>query len=175
MKHPRTRVAVIDVVALSRQMMEHMPRLSAWAEGRNVSSFPPAFPALTCSAQSTYVTGLSPREHAIPGNGWYNRNMCEIQFWKQSNKLVQGPRLWEKLRERYGSGFTCAKLFWWYNMYSTADWTITPRPMYPADGRKIFDIYTQPMELRETIKRIWENSPSPPSGAPWQESSPPNG
>jgi|GEM_PF-5206412 len=29
MKHPRTRVAVIDVVALSRQMMEHMPRLSA--------------------------------------------------------------------------------------------------------------------------------------------------
>ena len=137
MKHPRTRVAVIDVVALSRQMMEHMPRLSAWAEGRSVSSFPPAFPALTCSAQSTYVTGLSPREHAIPGNGWYNRNMCEIQFWKQSNKLVQGPRLWEKLRERYGSGFTCAKLFWWYNMYSTADWTITPRPMYPADGRKI--------------------------------------
>lgn len=41
MKLPRTRVAVIDVVALSRQMMEHMPRLSAWAEGRRVSSFPP--------------------------------------------------------------------------------------------------------------------------------------
>ncbi len=161
MKHPRTRVAVIDVVALSRQMMEHMPQLSAWAEGRSVSSFPPAFPALTCSAQSTYVTGLSPREHAIPGNGWYNRNMCEIQFWKQSNKLVQGPRLWEKLRERYGSGFTCAKLFWWYNMYSTADWTITPRPMYPADGRKIFDIYTQPMELRETIKKDLGEFPFP--------------
>ena len=101
--------------------------------------------------------------------------MCEIQFWKQSNKLVQGPRLWEKLRERYGSGFTCAKLFWWYNMYSTADWTITPRPMYPADGRKIFDIYTQPMELRETIKEDLGEFPFPPSGAPWQESSPPNG
>ena len=161
MKHPRTRVAVIDVVALSLQMMEHMPRFSAWAGERSVSSFPPAFPALTCSAQSTYVTGLSPREHAIPGNGWYNRNMCEIQFWKQSNKLVQGPRLWEKLRERYGSGFTCAKLFWWYNMYSTADWTITPRPMYPADGRKIFDIYTQPMELRETIKKDLGEFPFP--------------
>ena len=93
MKHPRTRVAVIDVVALSLQMMEHMPRFSAWAGERSVSSFPPAFPALTCSAQSTYVTGLSPREHAIPGNGWYNRNMCEIQFWKQYNKLVQGRRL----------------------------------------------------------------------------------
>ena len=72
MKLPSTRVAVIDVVALSRQMMEHMPRLTAWAEGRRVSSFPPSFPALTCSAQSTYVTGLFPREHAIPANGWYN-------------------------------------------------------------------------------------------------------
>ena len=59
MKHPRTRVAVIDVVALSRQMMEHMPRLSAWAEGRNVSSFPPAFPALTCSAQTTYAVSYT--------------------------------------------------------------------------------------------------------------------
>ena len=56
MKLPRTRVAVIDVVALSRQMMEHMPRLSAWAEGRRVSSFPPAFPALTCSAQDGSLT-----------------------------------------------------------------------------------------------------------------------
>lgn len=43
MKLPHTRVAVIDVVALSRQMMEHMPRLSAWAEGRRVSSFPLPF------------------------------------------------------------------------------------------------------------------------------------
>ena len=60
MKHPRTRVVVIDVVALSRQMMEHMPRLSAWAEGAERFLLPPAFPALTCSAQSTYVTGLSP-------------------------------------------------------------------------------------------------------------------
>ena len=175
MKHPRTRVAVIDVVALSLQMMEHMPRFSAWAGERSVSSFPPAFPALTCSAQSTYVTGLSPREHAIPGNGWYNRNMCEIQFWKQSNKLVQGPRLWEKLRERYGSGFTCAKLFWWYNMYSTADWTITPRPMYPADGRKISTFTPNPWNSGKPLKRTWENSPSPPSGAPWQGSGPPNG
>lgn len=46
-------------------------------------------------------------------------------------------------------------------MYSTADWTITPRPMYPADGRKIFDIYTQPMELRETIKKDLGEFPFP--------------
>ena len=64
---------------------------------------------------------------------------------------MQGKKLWETLRDRR-PGFTCAKLFWWYNMYSSADWSITPRPMYPADGRKVFDVYTHPMGLREEIK-----------------------
>ena len=49
-------------------------------------------------------------------------------------------------------GFTCAKLFWWYNMHSTADFTITPRPLYPADGSKHFDIHTQPMAMRDDLK-----------------------
>jgi predicted AlkP superfamily pyrophosphatase or phosphodiesterase len=84
-------------------------------------------------------------------NGWYDRTLAEHQFWKQSNHVVQGKKLWETLRERR-PGFTCAKLFWWYNMYSTADWSITPRPMYPADGRKVFDVYTHPMRMRDDIK-----------------------
>ena len=36
--------------------------------------------AVTCSAQSTYLTGLSPSEHGIVGNGWYNRELAEVQF-----------------------------------------------------------------------------------------------
>ena len=90
MKLPATRVAVLDAVALSRQMMEHMPRLSSWAERQRVSSFPPAFPAVTCTVQSSYITGLSPEEHAIPGNGWYNRNMSEVhQFRRKGNLRFQ--------------------------------------------------------------------------------------
>ncbi len=38
-------------------------------------------------------------------------------------------------------------------MYATADWSVTPRPMYPADGRKLPDIYTQPAELRDELNR----------------------
>ena len=38
-------------------------------------------------------------------------------------------------------------------MYSTADYSITPRPIYPADGRKIFDIYTNPFSIRTEIKK----------------------
>jgi predicted AlkP superfamily pyrophosphatase or phosphodiesterase len=58
-------------------------------------------------------------------------------------------------------GFTCAKLFWWYNMYSTADWSITPRPMYPADGRKFFDVYSHPLSIRDGIKAELGEFPFP--------------
>jgi predicted AlkP superfamily pyrophosphatase or phosphodiesterase len=50
------------------------------------------------------------------------------------------------------ANFTCANLFWWYNMYSSVDYAVTPRPMYPADGRKIPDIYTQPQDLRSHLQ-----------------------
>ena len=43
--------------------------------------------------------------------------------------------------------------FWGCNMYSTADFSITPRPMYPADGRKFFDVYTAPFDIRFEIKK----------------------
>jgi predicted AlkP superfamily pyrophosphatase or phosphodiesterase len=75
-----------------------------------------------------------------------------VQFWKQSNHVVHGRKLWDELRA-LDPKFTCAKLFWWYNMYSSADYSITPRPMYPADGRKVFDIYTAPFSIREEIKQ----------------------
>jgi predicted AlkP superfamily pyrophosphatase or phosphodiesterase len=56
------------------------------------------------------------------------------------------------LREQDPS-FTCAQLFWWYNMHASVDYSITPRPLYPADGRKIFDIHTGPFSLRPEIKK----------------------
>jgi predicted AlkP superfamily pyrophosphatase or phosphodiesterase len=93
-------------------------------------------------------------------NGWYDRQLSEVHFWKQSNRLVQGEKLWENLR-RKRPDFTCAQLFWWFNMYSSADWSITPRPMYPADGRKIFDIYTWPYSIRAEIKRDLGEFPFP--------------
>ena len=147
------RTAVINVVGLTEGLLgPHSPRINAFLKQGRLAHIEPVLPAVTCSAQSTYLTGALPSEHGIVGNGWYNRELAEVQFWKQSNHLVQAPKVWERLRTA-APGFTCAKLFWWYNMYSSADWSITPRPMYPADGRKVFDVYTGPMELREEIKK----------------------
>jgi len=146
------RLAVINLVGLSRSLLgKNMPGLSRFAEKNGLQSYLPAFPAVTCTAQSSIVTGTSPADHGIVANGWYDRESAEVRFWKQSNHLVYGEKLWDKLR-RDIPGFTCAKLFWWYNMHSTADFSITPRPLYPADGRKVFDIHTQPMDLRDEIK-----------------------
>ncbi len=146
------RVAVINVVGLSPSLLgPSTPRLTAFAQKHGMQAFPPAFPAVTCTAQSSMLTGTQPSVHGIVANGWYDRESAEVRFWKQSNHLVRGEKIWDRLR-RLHPGFTCAQLFWWYNMYSTADLTMTPRPLYPADGRKVFDIHTQPMELREKVK-----------------------
>jgi predicted AlkP superfamily pyrophosphatase or phosphodiesterase len=150
--NPVKRTAVINMVGLTEALLgASTPRLRAFQQKGRLRHIIPAFPAVTCAAQSNYLTGKTPSEHGIVGNGWYHRELAETQFWKQSNHLVQRPKIWEALRQ-IKPGFTCAKLFWWYNMYSSADWTITPRPLYPADGRKVFDIHAWPYGLRREIK-----------------------
>ena len=155
------RTAVINVVGLSESLLgQHTPGINAFRQRGVLGRITPAFPAVTCTAQSNYLTGQPPANHGIVGNGWYNRELAEVHFWKQSNHLVVGKKLWQTLRET-DSTFTCAQLFWWFNMYSTVDWSITPRPMYPADGRKLFDIYAWPYSIRTEIKRDLGEFPFP--------------
>ena len=146
------KTVVLNVVGLTPSLLgEYTPFLSRWASQGRVVPVKPVLPAVTCSVQACYLTGKWPQEHGIVGNGWYFRDECEVKFWRQSNKLIQAPKVWETARE-LDSSFTCANLFWWYNMYSSVDYAVTPRPMYPADGRKIPDIYTQPAELRSQLQ-----------------------
>jgi predicted AlkP superfamily pyrophosphatase or phosphodiesterase len=155
------RTAVINVVGLTNSLIgEHTPNIKAYAERSAARVIRPAFPAVTCTAQSNYLTGAEPDAHGIVGNGWYDRESAEHRFWKQSNHIVQQPKIWDALKQQDPS-FTCAKLFWWYNMYASVDYSITPRPMYPADGKKVFDVYTQPMDLREAIKQDLGEFPFP--------------
>ena len=147
------KTVVLNVVGLTSSLIgEHTPRLASWSKKGQVAAIEPVVPAVTCSAQSTYLTGKWPSEHGIVANGWYFRDLCEVKLWRQANALVQAPKIWDVART-IDPSFTCANLFWWYNMYSTVDYAITPRPMYPADGRKLPDIYTEPAELRPQIQR----------------------
>ena len=153
------RTVVINAVGLTPDLLgPHTPRLSAFVAAGKLATVTPTIPAVTCAAQSTYLTGVWPNEHGIVANGWYFADECEIKFWRQSNKLVQHRKVWEVARELDPS-FTCANLFWWYNMYSSADYTVTPRPMYPADGRKLPDVYTQPADLRPALQKRFGQFP----------------
>ncbi len=155
------RTAVLDIVGLTRSLLgTDTPFLKKWVEKNGAANFKPAFPALTTTAQSSYLTGESEGAHGIVGNGWYDREGAEVKFWKQSNHLVRGEKIWEKIR-RERPDFTVAKMFWWYNMYSSADFSATPRPLYGADGKKTFDIHTQPMSLREDLKKDLGDFPFP--------------
>lgn len=151
------RLAVINVVGLTESLIgEHTPHIAKFRERGALAHIKPAFPAVTCTAQSNYLTGANPSQHGIVGNGWYNRELAEVHFWKQSNHVVQADKIWDELRRRpeaEDTHPTIANCFWWYNMHSSVDCAITPRPMYPADGRKVFDIYTQPGEIRHEIKK----------------------
>ncbi|MCU0429557.1 MAG: alkaline phosphatase family protein [Cytophagaceae bacterium] len=146
------KTVVLNVVGLSRNLLgPNTPFLSSWSERRQVQSIETVLPAVTCSVQATYLTGKLPEEHGIVGNGWLFKEEHEIKFWRQSNQLVQSPKLWEELKSLDPS-FTCMNMFWWYNMYSTVDFSVTPRPQYRADGRKIPDVYTQPASLRDRLQ-----------------------
>jgi len=151
------RLAVINVVGLTESLIgEHTPRIAEFVKRGALAKVAPAFPAVTCTAQSNYLTGKTPAEHGIVGNGWFNRELAETQFWKQSNHVVHGQKIWDALHaqsEIANRKSQIANCFWWFNMYSSVDYSITPRPMYPADGRKFFDVYSWPYAIREEIKK----------------------
>ncbi|MBU2902883.1 alkaline phosphatase family protein [Maribacter dokdonensis] len=146
------KTVVINVVGLTKRLIgEHTPFIKSFLVRGQASYIEPVLPAVTCAVQSTYVTGKWPSEHGIVGNGWYFKDECEVKFWRQSNKLVEQPKIWDDLKEKYPN-FTCANHFWWYNMYSNVDFSLTPRPNYLADGRKIPDVYSYPAELRDEMQ-----------------------
>ena len=149
MKH--RPLAVLDIVGLTPDLIgDATPNLAKLASEGFMAPMQGVFPAVTCPAQSSMLTGRLPREHGIVANGWYFRDLAEVLFWRQANQLVLAEKVWEIARREH-AGFTCSKLFWWYNMYSSADHSITLRPIYPADGRKIPALYSRPSDLHEQI------------------------
>jgi predicted AlkP superfamily pyrophosphatase or phosphodiesterase len=147
------KTLVINAVGLTSNLVgEFTPRLREFVDRGKLAHVGHVLPAVTTTVQSTYLTGAWPSAHGIVGNGWYFRDECEVKFWRQSNRLVERPKIWETAKQQDPS-FTCANICWWYNMYSGVDYAVTPRPMYPADGRKIPDCWTHPPDLRQWLQQ----------------------
>ena len=105
--HP---TVVINVVGLTQDLLgDDTPHINALVKQGGVRPLSTVTPAVTCSVQATMATGLMPRDHGIVGNGWYFRDLSEVWFWRQSNRLVSGETIWEAARDLDPS-FSCAKL-----------------------------------------------------------------
>ena len=153
------RVAVLNLVGLSPSVFARRksPALQEFVRrSGGLHAVIPDFPAVTCTVQASMLTGRGPGQHGIVGNGWYDRDLAEVHFWKQSNALVQAPKVWDTLRaraaERGREAPTVANTFWWFNMNSSVDVAVTPRPQYRADGRKVPDCWTHPPDLRDRLQ-----------------------
>ncbi|MDN3481333.1 alkaline phosphatase family protein [Arthrobacter sp. APC 3897] len=143
-------VLLLDIVGLTEQSLRDMPRLSKLAAAGWSSELATVLPAVTCTVQSTMLTGLPPSEHGIVGNGWYFRELGEVFLWRQHNKLVTGEKIWESARSKE-PGYRAANICWWYAMGMSTDMTVTPRPIYHADGRKSPDAYIRPPALHDEL------------------------
>jgi predicted AlkP superfamily pyrophosphatase or phosphodiesterase len=150
-KHTDRRpLVVLDVVGLTPRLLPHMPNVATVGTAGFTARLDTVFPAVTCSVQSTLLTGELPRDHGIVGNGWYFRDLGEVFLWRQHNALVQGEKIWDAAR-RLSPGYQVANVCWWYAMGADTDYLVTPRPIYHADGRKSPDCYTYPPGLHDEL------------------------
>ena len=146
------KTVVLNVVGLTPGLLgPSTPHLNAFAEQGKQATINTYLPAVTCSVQATFLTGRYPDEHGVVGNGWYFRDENDIRFWRQSNALIQRPKIWEAARALIqplpvricSGGLICIR------RPIRGD----SRPMYPADGRKLPDVYTAPADLRDVIAK----------------------
>jgi predicted AlkP superfamily pyrophosphatase or phosphodiesterase len=164
-------VLLVDLVGLTpRAIGAGTPHLQTLARSGAFAPMSTVLPAVTCSAQATMLTGLMPSAHGAVGNGWFARDSGEVALWRQANALVSGEKLYELARKRDPS-FTCAKIFWWWNLGAAVEWSITPRPFYPADGRKIPAVYAWPTSYGDGLEGALGKFPffdfwGPKSGLP---------
>lgn len=144
------KMVIAITVGMRRRDIDQFPSLEELVSGGSVSSLTPPTPAVTCTSQATFLTGKLPHEHGIVGNGWFHRDTREVRFWLQPRDLIEAPTFIDRLR---AEGVSVANLFWWFNIGSGADWSLTPRPEYPADGRKIPCVYGEPPEFPVEMQR----------------------
>ncbi|MFE2009080.1 alkaline phosphatase family protein [Streptomyces sp. NPDC059491] len=149
---------VLDVVGLTPRLLAHMPNLRSLAADGSRAPLTTVLPAVTCTAQTTFLTGTLPSEHGVVANGWYFRELGDVLLWRQHNGLVAGDRLWDAARRTWPD-YTVANICWWYAMGADTDITVTPRPVYYSDGRKEPDCYTRPPALHDELTRNFGTFP----------------
>ncbi len=145
-------VVVLDIVGLSPKLLEferELPNITKLKNSGTYRKMKPSFPAVTCSVQTTLLTGKPPADHGIVGNGYFDKITMRPEFWRQENALVNGPRIWDIMRDRNKSS-KVAVMFWQQSKYIDADIVVTPAPLHTDEGM-IEWCYSKPVGLYEKL------------------------
>ncbi len=108
------------------------------------------FPAVTCVAQATLRTGLTPAEHGMISNGKWMDDLRKPLFWEQSARLVKGHRVWE----REDGGSPVGLFFLQQSLGESASVIVSPAPIHKHGGGMIMSCYTRPTEMAKVISRV---------------------
>ncbi len=151
------RVAILNIVGLSPRHVgeEHTPRLKNDSLPTTAARWcvPPS-PAVTCTAQSTYLTGLDPGEHGIVGNGWYDRATSpRCISGKLTNHLVAGQKLFVKTCAAASRATPARNVLWVVQHVLLGGCEHHTPPDVPRRCGASFDIYSSPLTLRDRIKK----------------------
>ena len=103
------------------------------------------FPAVTCVAQASLRTGLSPAEHGMISNGYWSETFKKPVFWEQSCKLVKGERVWSR-----SSGV----FFFQQSLGEDVELIVSPAPIHKHGGGMIMSCYTKPTGMVEVLKKL---------------------
>ena len=150
------KIIVLDIPGLVRSNIDKIKtkNISKIIENNN-SVIIPTFPAVTCSAQSSILTGTYPSEHGIVANGYYDKIYKEIHFWDQPSRLVKQPQIWDVLKDK-NSKIKTAVLFWQNTLFAKSDIVITPKPLH-LENNFVMWCYSKPQNFyEEIIKEIGE-------------------
>ena len=144
-------VIIIDIVGLEKRHISEAltPNISKISQGGETRNLETVFPAVTCTVQSSLLSGTYPEVHGIISNGLFDKQNYAVSFWEQSSNLVQADRIWDTLKMS-GSSYKTAVLFWQNTMYSNADIVLTPRPLH-MDESMIMWCYSKPPRFYEKI------------------------
>src|SRR5437773_7240958 len=93
-------LVVVNTVGLTGRRLPLAPRLAALAQTGWHRPLREVLPAVTCTAQAAMLTGRTASAHGIVGNGWLFRDIGEVRFWQQSNRLLQAEPVYVTARQR---------------------------------------------------------------------------
>ncbi|MEN6620570.1 MAG: nucleotide pyrophosphatase/phosphodiesterase family protein [Smithella sp.] len=144
-------MVLLDVAGLDLQhvKMSCMPNLATLLNNGNLFKMLPIFPPVTLPVQASITTGLFPRDHGIVANGFFFPERLQVSFWEQSAMLVQGSRIWDRLKSK-NPDFRSAALFFQNTMFAGCDAVITSMPLH-IDSQLIPWCYSKPAGLYEDI------------------------